>query len=146
MNMENTATWLPAAQAAEYNPDHFDLRWNADYTAFEPVRLRWTDDASYARRQGDSDAAEDALYDRAWVLEQALERGLDTLTVREIYRFETKIRSAAARMAVSMYIADDLHYAVEFGHKSRFRLWEERNPVQGCAERPLPHFTDELPF
>jgi hypothetical protein len=47
--------WKPAYEAKEYNPEHWDLKWNADFTAFIPRKLRWTDDASYARYQGDSE-------------------------------------------------------------------------------------------
>lgn len=45
--------WYPVADLENFNPDRFDFRWNADYTEFCPVRLRWWDDASYAAWQGD---------------------------------------------------------------------------------------------
>jgi hypothetical protein len=37
-----------------------EFRWNADYTAFRPVPLRWWDDASYARYQSGDDQWEDS--------------------------------------------------------------------------------------
>lgn len=35
------------------NPHRQDVRWNADYTAFQVRDLRWWDDASYIAYQAD---------------------------------------------------------------------------------------------
>ena len=48
--------WLPASQVTDYNPDQYDFEWNTNHTLFCPHKLRWHDDASYIRYQGDSDA------------------------------------------------------------------------------------------
>lgn len=34
-----------------YNPRRHDFVWNADFTAFRAVQLRWWDDASYIAYQ-----------------------------------------------------------------------------------------------
>ncbi len=48
----------PSSAARLFNPARFDFRWNDDYTAFRPIRLRWWDDASYARYQSGDDGGE----------------------------------------------------------------------------------------
>lgn len=53
----------PSNVSRLYNPSRFDFRWNADYTAFEPLRCAWWDDASYARYQSeDRDYEEEEYY------------------------------------------------------------------------------------
>lgn len=52
------ANWVPAAEVENYNPNRYDFVWNDDFTAFEPVKLLWWDDASYAAYQ-----ARDIAYD-----------------------------------------------------------------------------------
>lgn len=51
----DTEAWRPAGEAEQWNPDAFQFKWNKDYTSFQLIPLRWTDDASYARYQGDYD-------------------------------------------------------------------------------------------
>lgn len=55
----DTSVWYDAKEVAEFNPDAFDLYWNADYSKFRAVPLRWTDDASYAAYQAGSDREDD---------------------------------------------------------------------------------------
>ena len=45
--------WLPARFAARFSPANHDFVWSPDGRHFRPVKLRWWDDASYARYQGD---------------------------------------------------------------------------------------------
>lgn len=40
-------------QAVLFNPQRTEFRWNADFSAFWPIPLRWWDDASYIAYQGD---------------------------------------------------------------------------------------------
>lgn len=39
-------------QAHLFNPQRTEYRWNADFSAFYPIPLRWWDDASYIAYQG----------------------------------------------------------------------------------------------
>lgn len=48
---ETNTKLLPASQAENFDPARYELRWNADFTAFDPVKLQWHDDASYAAWQ-----------------------------------------------------------------------------------------------
>ncbi len=43
----------------QLNPARYDFYWNADYTEVDAVKLRWWDDASYARYQGDDPGGEE---------------------------------------------------------------------------------------
>jgi hypothetical protein len=47
------AMLVAAERIEEFNPDQFDIRWNADYTLAEVTPLAWWDDASYLAYQGD---------------------------------------------------------------------------------------------
>lgn len=40
-----------------FDPVRHDFRWSFGYLVFEPVPLRWHDDASYAAHQADDDGA-----------------------------------------------------------------------------------------
>ena len=57
--IQNTAAALPNEEPTQisriWNPDRFDFRWNADYTAFRPIALASWDEASYVRYQSDDD-------------------------------------------------------------------------------------------
>jgi len=48
-------------QNPPFNPERFDFAWNADFSAYRPLRLKWWDDASYIAYQcGDIDDSDDA--------------------------------------------------------------------------------------
>lgn len=51
--------WHPASEVENYNPLRYQFVWNEDYSLFQAIPLRWWDDSSYIRYQGDNWDTED---------------------------------------------------------------------------------------
>jgi hypothetical protein len=47
------AELLPASEVKKYDPNRYEFRWNEDFTAAEVIPLRWFDNVSYIKYQGD---------------------------------------------------------------------------------------------
>jgi hypothetical protein len=45
--------WYPKSMVKQFSPQRNDFHWNANFTKFKPMPLRWWDDSSYARYQSD---------------------------------------------------------------------------------------------
>jgi len=43
--------WVEASKVGEYDPRRHDFAWNADFTYFIPLPLKWWDDESYIAYQ-----------------------------------------------------------------------------------------------
>ena len=67
-----------AGNAGLFNPNRYSFRWNPDFTAFEPILLRYWDDASYIADQSRDHGAEveqpipsPDFHERSWKAFQA---------------------------------------------------------------------------
>lgn len=47
--------WHPKSMVEQFSPQRNEFHWNANYTKFKPIPLRWWDDSSYARYQSGDD-------------------------------------------------------------------------------------------